>query len=699
MQFRLLGPLEVAERDDRSVPLGGAKQRSLLAVLLLHANEVVSTERLIDDLWPDAPPRTAAKSIQVYVSALRKAIGDGRIVTRSPGYVLRVDPAELDVAGFERLVAEARTADPERAATLLRQALALWRGPPLADLAYEPFAQAVIARLDELRLTALEQRLDADLATGRHPDLVGELEALVAEHPLRDRPRRQLMLALYRSGRQAEALEVYRHARRALVEELGIEPGAELRGLEQAILVQDPSLDLPAPSGPEPQTAPPPGRGEPTARGVYVGREHELAQLVAALEDALDGRERLVLVAGEPGAGKSRLADEMAERARARGARVLVGRCWEAGGAPAYWPWTQALRAYVRDAEPEALRAQLGAGAVDLAPLLPELGELFPDLAEPPAVESEGTRFRLFEAATSFLRSAARVRPLVLVLDDLHAADEPSLLLLRFVARELAAGRLLVVGAFRDVDPTPRGPLASALAELVREQSVSQIALAGLSKADVAQYIELASGTGPLRELAPAIYAETEGNPLFVVEVVRLLEAERRSAEAQTDARPQIPPGIRAVIGQRVGRLSQQCQGVLVAASVMGREFRLDALGRVSGLGGDALLDVLDEAMVERVVGDVPGSPGRLRFGHTLIRETLYAELTPARRLQRHNDVAGRSRRSTPPISSRICPSSPTTSSPRRRPAARTRPSSTPCGPATERLPSSPTRRPCACTR
>src|SRR3954447_17273787 len=211
MDFRLLGPLEVAG-DEGSLTLGGIKQRSLLAMLLLHANQVVSTDRLIDALWGASPPFTCGKSIQVYVSRLRKAIGDKRLVTHAPGYVLYVDPAELDLARFEQLVAEARRASPETASGKLREALALWRGPPLGDLAYEQFAQAEIARLDEMRLAAVEQRVEADLALGSHAELVAELETLVTNHPLRERFRFQLMLALYRSGRQAEALEAYRQA-------------------------------------------------------------------------------------------------------------------------------------------------------------------------------------------------------------------------------------------------------------------------------------------------------------------------------------------------------------------------------------------------------------------------------------------------------------------------------------------------------
>jgi YVTN family beta-propeller protein len=245
MEFRVLGPLEVVE-DGHTFSLGGRKQRALLAALLLQANEVVSSDRLIDELWGESPPATASKAVQVYVSGLRKELGDGFLLTRPPGYVLNVAPADLDLARFERLVAEARDAQPEEAAEKLRSALALWRGPALADLAYEPFAQTEIARLEELRLTALEDRIEADLALGRHAELVPELESLVARQPLRERLRGQLMRALYGSGRQAEALEAYQAARGTLMEELGLEPSPALQRLERAILEQDPSLEPPA---------------------------------------------------------------------------------------------------------------------------------------------------------------------------------------------------------------------------------------------------------------------------------------------------------------------------------------------------------------------------------------------------------------------------------------------------------------------
>src|SRR5215831_12025632 len=234
MEFRVLGPLEVVV-EGQPVALGGARQRALLAILLTRANEVVSTDRLIDELWGERLPRAAANTVQYYVSQLRKALGSDRIVTQPPGYRIRVEPGELDLERFEALVESGGAGE-------LREALRLWRGQALAEFVDETFAQPEIKRLEELRLAALEKRIDADLALGRHAELVGELEALVGWHPLRERLRQQLMLALYRSGRQADALAAYQSARRTLVEQLGLEPSPSLQELERAILRQDLSL-------------------------------------------------------------------------------------------------------------------------------------------------------------------------------------------------------------------------------------------------------------------------------------------------------------------------------------------------------------------------------------------------------------------------------------------------------------------------
>jgi DNA-binding SARP family transcriptional activator len=623
LEFRILGPLEVVG-DNGLVALGGGKQRALLALLLLRANEVVASDTLIDELWHGEPPDTARKALQVHVSNLRKALGSDRIATQPPGYRIRVDTDELDLARFEAL----------RAAGDASGALALWRGAPLADFAYEPFAAAERGRLEELRLVTLEQRIEADLARGRHADLVPELEALVAAEPLRERPRAQLMLALYRCGRQADALEVYQAGRRALVDELGIDPGRELQELERAILRQEPSLEAPAREAPRPQE---PAR--PRTTGVLVGRETELKAGLAALDDALAGRGRLLLVAGEPGIGKSRLVDELADRAAGGGAEVLIGRCWEAGGAPPYWPWTQALREHARRTEPRALREQLGQGAADLAGIVPELRSILDDIPDPTSPETEGARIRLFESVAAFLDNASRARPLVICLDDVHAADTPSLLLLQFVSRELERMPVLVVAAYRDVDPTVSTDLAETVAAASRSPATTRVSLTGLSRDEARTFVEVNGGAAHADSLAGRLHEDTEGNPLFMGEILRLLAAEGRLEEAGTTI--SIPDTVREVIGRRLRHLSSECRRVLTLAAVLGREFGLVALERVADYTGiDRLLEVLDEAITARVVAELPGSLGRLRFSHALIRDTLYGDLPATHRVRLHKRAA-----------------------------------------------------------
>jgi DNA-binding SARP family transcriptional activator/tetratricopeptide (TPR) repeat protein len=622
MEFRILGPLEVCAEGGRKLDLAG-KPRTLLAILVLNANEAVSTDRLIEELWDGDPPETAGKALHVYVSQLRRVLGKERLETRAPGYLLRVDDDELDLARFRRLREEGK----------LREALTLWRGSPLSDLADESFAQTEIARLEELRLAAIEERIDQDLADGRHVELVGELEALVAEHPLRERLRAQLMLALYRSRRQAEALEAYQAARRTLVDELGIDPSAELQELERRILRQDASLEPPA----RPKAAEQAKRRR--AAGTFVAREWELATLEAGLEDALAGRGRLFLLVGEAGIGKSRLADEFASRAKENGFHVLWGRCWEAGGAPAYWPWVQSLRTYLRAREPEAFRIELRDQAAQLAQLLPELRELYPDLPPLPKLDPDSARFRLFESVATFLRRAGRRGELLLVLDDLHAADEPSLLLLRFLAGELAEIPVVVVGTYREEDAAADEPILDSLSELRRLPS-RHIRLGGLAIEHVASYIERATDVSAPARLVEAIHTETEGNPLFVGEVVRLLASEGRLTETPGPGwRLQVPAGLHEVIVRRLRGLSKDCRRLLTLASVLGREFDLEALEQVADATEDELLEVLDEAFAGRVLTEVPGATGRVRFSHARVREALYDDMSSARRAQLHGRI------------------------------------------------------------
>jgi DNA-binding SARP family transcriptional activator len=325
MEFRILGPLEVRD-GGRAVALGGRKPRALLAVLLLHPNEVVPADRLIDELWGEDSLDRAAAALRVNVSRLRKSLSQDVLATRSPGYVIQVGPDELDLHRFERLVDEGRSllsrdlaADASRR---LRDALSLWRGPPLADFAYESFARTAIARLEEIRLAAMELQIEADLALGRHDELVGELETLVAEHPLRERLRTYLMTALYRSGRQAEALDAYQVARRALVDELGIEPSAALSELELAILRQDPSLDLEAPA--------PAGTPAAAERSILVAitQEQGVDRLLAVAEPLARHPPRVVILARVvPDAADLRpVSAWLEERRSALEARGVVAR-------------------------------------------------------------------------------------------------------------------------------------------------------------------------------------------------------------------------------------------------------------------------------------------------------------------------------------------------------------------------------------
>ena len=439
------------------------------------------------------------------------------------------------------------------------------------------------------------------------------------------------MLALYRSGRQADALAAYRDARRTLVDELGIEPGrAAARGARA-----DPDAGRGA--------RPPPDRrngAAPCRAACSWDAQRELAALVGALDDALAGRGRLVLIAGEPGIGKSRLADELVRDAEARGARVLIGRCWEAGGAPAYWPWVQSLRSYIRETEPEALRAQLGAGASDLAQLLPELREIFPELPEPIGAGLRGCALSPVRGR-EHASCATRHRPARWCSRSTTSMPRTSR---RCCCCDLSSGRWPTAGSCssaRTVTSIPRSgdPLSAALAELVREPPTTQLQLAGLSEADVADYIELSTGIEPAPELARGDPRRNRRQPVLCrgrravcwptraasPKRTRTCASRPRSAQSSASAWADSPSAAASLLvpacGDRPG-VRPRCAG-----------------GGSASFACDEVLDVLHEAMAERVVDEVPGTPGRLRFGHALIRDTLYDELTPARRFQLHRQA------------------------------------------------------------
>jgi eukaryotic-like serine/threonine-protein kinase len=372
---------------------------------------------------------------------------------------------------------------------------------------------------------------------------------------------------------------------------------------------------------------------ESLAGGVFVGRERELERLREAVDAAMSGHGSLQLLVGEPGIGKTRAAEELATYSQVSGARVYWGRCREDEGAPSYWPWVQAIRSYAREADPVALAWQLGAGGSEVAQLIPEIAEKL-DIEPASGADSEEARFRLFDSVTSLLVAAARDRPLVIVLDDLHWADEPSLLLLRFATRELGSSGLLILGTYRDVELGRHHPLARVLGELSGSEGSARIPLRGLSVGAVERYIEMTSGGPSPPGVAEAVHEQTDGNPFFVGEVVRLLTSEGQLTGAASASELRIPQGVREVVGRRLDRLSEETNEALRVAAVLGREFEDDVLVRVAELPDEALMKAAKESIKERLVTDL--GDGRFSFAHALVRDTLYEELTPARRSNLH---------------------------------------------------------------
>src|SRR5581483_6281343 len=382
-------------------------------------------------------------------------------------------------------------------------------------------------------------------------------------------------------------------------------------------------------------------RGSRDARAVarpFVGREREMDIAAATLRRAAAGQGAIVLVAGEAGIGKSRMAHEVAALAPGHGMRVLLGRCYEGPGAPAFWPWVQILRAYAGLREPATFGDDLGTAASDVARMTPEIREFLPDLSQERAARGEQARFRMFDAVARLLRHAASSQPLVIVIDDLHGADEPSLLLLRFLAREMREAPLLVLGTFRDGELTREHPLARTVGELAREGICERITLQRLQERDVTRYIELAAGVPPPASLVSAIQDNSGGNPLFVTEIVRsLIETGQLDAAVSGSAtKLPLPDGVRSAVALRMSLISAECADTLTTASGFGREFAEAALGHAAGVGLQELERILEEALAAHLVENVPDRPGRYRFVHALVRDALYEDIPAPRRRQLH---------------------------------------------------------------
>jgi tetratricopeptide (TPR) repeat protein len=366
-----------------------------------------------------------------------------------------------------------------------------------------------------------------------------------------------------------------------------------------------------------------------------VGRDGELASLTAAVERALAGHAGLVLIAGEPGIGKTALARAAGTYGEDRGAVVLWGPCWESEGAPAYWPWAQVIRSYARGRRTDELFAQMGAGASDIARIVPEVGGRFLALTSEADVDPEQARFRLFDNICTFLRAASESQPLVIVLDDLHWADRSSLMLLRFAAQTLRDARVLLIGTYRDVEITPDHPFVETVGDL----TVERVPVTGLARAHVASLIAATTGALPKDDLTDVVAGRTSGNPFFVKEVAQLLAAQGKLDQQGRVAVSAIPEGVRDVVRRRLARLSQQCVDLLAAAAVLGPEFALDVLAEASGSATRDILPILEEAIAARIVSEVQGTVGRYAFAHSLTREVIYDGLGPARRSLLHWNV------------------------------------------------------------
>ncbi|MEA2842666.1 MAG: hypothetical protein QOJ69_337, partial [Actinomycetota bacterium] len=654
MQYRVLGPLQVDD-EGAVLELGRPKQRAVLAVLVVEANGVVSLDRLIDLLWGDGRPARSTASLQVYVSNLRKILEPGReprapstiLLTRAPGYLLRVGPDELDAWRFEALATEGRRLLAQGrhlpARQTLEDALAVWRGDALADFAYEDFARPSATRWEQIRQLAVEDRIEADLALGAHEREVADLESLVARFPHRERLWGLLMVALYRCGRQGDALRACARARAALIEDLGVDPTADLARLEADILAHAPTLSWqrqPGSEGLPAMVVAPPGGG-PAGRPsgmALVGRVSQLAALDLALAEAAAGRGGMVLLSGEAGIGKTRLAEEAATRAAATGAAVAWGGTHEGDGAPAFWPWVQVLRTVLTKTHPAVALREVP-GASWLVHLVPEAAPLLGSPGPPPALDAESARFQLYEAVTAALAAVAVTRPLVVVLDDLHWADVASLALCEYLAARLEGTRLLMLGTYRPAEVSRGHPLVPTLAGLARLPRLQRITLPGLNRTEVADFVAGGWALAPSDELAAALHARTDGNPFYLAELVKLLTSEGSLGRPDAVAAAEVPAGVRDVLRRRLDRLPEATNALLRVAAVIGRDFDLGVLSAASEYDEDRTLEAVEAGLVTGIVAEDPAVVGRYRFSHALVQETLYEGLSALRKARLHARV------------------------------------------------------------
>jgi len=650
VEFLVLGPLEVLD-GQASIPLGSAKQRLLLAALLVHANAVVSVDRLADVLWGDEPPADAVATLHTYVSRLRVTLEPGRaagdpaltLLTRAPGYLLGAGQDEVDAFRFEELVTEgqrhAAGGDPASAARVLDRGLALWRGNAFAEFADHDFARTESIRLEELRRVATDERVEANLSLGRHAEMVGELEGIVAADRLRERPRGQLMVALYRSGREAEALRAYQDYRQYLAEDIGVDPSTALQRLEHDIVHRSPHLAWTPDPAPAPRIEPPRGpvavgtvsRAEtpPTTGGerrdqsahAIVGRSSELDQLRHWLAESLGGSPRVVLLTGAEGVGKSRLITELIAEARPAGVRPLGGRCLEDSELPLL-PVATVLDA-------------LGVGSG---------GYEAPDRAA--SSDEHGSRRSVVVDAGRALMAAAAERPALLVLEDAQWADAATVEFVAHVAATVAheaVFRQLPVMLLVTARPEGASPHARRLlTRLARESTGRSLHVEGLDELGAFAFLASETGVRPSVGLLRVVREATAGNPAEISALVARLErvgaVSERDGELVTTVRTAsaLPVEVDASVNERLQAMSTSARHLLITLALL-RDGTLESVRIAVGLGPDDFERALDEATDTGLVTD---DGYRVDFADSSTRRTLTRSTSGRRRHRMHAEIA-----------------------------------------------------------
>ncbi|MGZ4753488.1 MAG: BTAD domain-containing putative transcriptional regulator [Acidimicrobiia bacterium] len=628
MEFSVLGALQMERRGQPCV-LTRPKSRALLGLLLARANESVSADQLIDELWLGRPPTSAEIAFRVHVTHLRRALDPVQDADASPveyaagSYRISVTGKQLDALQFETALnggrAAAEAGAPRESLAALEDALACWRGPAYADLRdFEPM-RAEGVRLDSLRQSAIEVIADAHLALGAADAACEILAPAAAEDPLREGLTERLMLALYRTGRQGEALRAYSRLREALETELGVPPGPSVRALEESIILQDPDLEAPPATGPRTSIS----VTEPLQ---FVGRRAETDELERVWQAATAGVPQLVLIAGPAGIGKTALAEHAAQSIAESGANVFVGRC-EPDPASDYEPFPQLVRSLL---ELTPANHELGPFASELARLVPDLAG---QLAEPQELgDAAAGRHRLFVAVTALFGGLAP-GPALIILDDLHWAGRDALALLSHLMRDLR-GRFMVIGTYRDDEAEPGTPLGDALEHGRLARPDVALALHGLDAPELRAMVQAAAPRNVSLRLLGSIATLQEltaGNPFFVREVVR----ELMDAPSDIELSDLAPGGVSALVERRLIRLSPGTRDLLSVAAILGREFSLQQLTLTARVSEDAALAAIEEARRARFVSEAD-EIDHFTFGHPLIRNVLYTSMTASRRTRLH---------------------------------------------------------------